>query len=322
MIHLLTFNEIYKERIWGGRSLEGLFGKGLPPQSLIGESWELVDLPEDKSVVAQGPATGKNLGELVKEWKGGLLGSASLENGQFPLLIKFLDANDILSVQVHPDYEGAKKLGGSVRAKYECWYVLEAEEDAYVYLGIKPGTTKEKIWQALMDGTLAALMVKRPAKRGDFFYLPGGVVHAIGSGLVIAEVQTPSDTTFRLYDWKRVDTKTGRPRELHVDQAMECLRLEPTEPVLEAEEIQGRTLLARAPTFYITKVVQKTSDAVIPPIGEPLVWIFLEGSGRIYDGIVDIELQPGKVLLIPAGAEKPRADFTSHSTYLEVKLTR
>ncbi len=322
MVHLLTFNEILKERIWGGRNLERLYRKKLPSNTLIGESWELADLPEDKSVVAQGPSAGKNLGRLVHEWKSDLLGSAGLEAGQFPLLIKFLDANDILSVQVHPDYEGAEKLGGPVRAKYECWYILDAADGAFVYAGLKPGVTKEDIRRAVEEGTLADIMVKLPAKRGDFFYLPGGVLHAIGAGLVIAEVQTPSDTTFRLYDWNRVDAKTGRPRELHIEKALECIRFVDVKSGPVAPETPGRTLLAQAPTFRVTKVSHTPEDSAPLVTGEPMAWIFLEGAGQVSDGLVQIELKPGKVILFPAAIHKPEADFTSKSTYLEVKLTR
>jgi mannose-6-phosphate isomerase len=149
MVQLLTFKEIFKERIWGARNLERLYGKKLPKDEVIGESWELADLPEDKSVVDVGPAAGKNIAQLVEEWKTDLLGNISLDGGQFPLLIKLLDANDVLSVQVHPDYDGAKALGGgNIRAKYEGWYVMDAKEGAFLYVGLKPGVGLEQVRQA------------------------------------------------------------------------------------------------------------------------------------------------------------------------------
>ncbi|MFA5864646.1 MAG: type I phosphomannose isomerase catalytic subunit [Phycisphaerae bacterium] len=309
MTHLLTFTEIYKERIWGGRNFKRVFGKRLPENVSIGESWELADLPENKSVVDIGPAAGKNIAELVKEWKSKLLGSAGLDGGQFPLLIKFLDANDILSVQVHPDYESAARLGGSVRAKYEAWYVVDAEKDAYVYVGFKPGIDIDDVNRAVTEGTLADLLVKLPARKGDLFYIPGGTVHAIGSGLVIAEVQTPSDSTFRLHDWNRIDVKTAKPRELHIEQALQCIRFDITSE-----------LPAIAPTFRITKNIRPTGDSISLPVGQPLAWVMIDGAGVMTDGTVSINLKPGKVVLIPAGVAKATADFTSQSIYLEVTL--
>jgi mannose-6-phosphate isomerase len=320
MTHLLTFTEIYKERIWGGRNLERLFGKRLPENVPIGESWELADLPQNKSVVDIGPAAGKNIAELVKEWKSKLLGSAGLNGGQFPLLIKFLDANDILSVQVHPDYESAARLGGSVRAKYEAWYVIDTQQDAFVYVGFKPGIEFNDIYSAATEGTLADLLVKIPAQKGDFFYLPGGTVHALGSGLVVAEVQTPSDTTFRLFDWNRIDAKTGKLRELHIEQALQCIRFNSTSEN-KTDQDGASELLACAPTFCLSKNTPPPGKSISLTAGQPAVWIIIEGSGVMSDGMVSIDLKPGKVVLVPAGVAKATADFTSQSTYLVVTLT-
>jgi mannose-6-phosphate isomerase len=325
MFNLLYFAEIYKERIWGGRNLERLFGKKIPKDKNVGESWELADLPEDKSVVSVGPTMGKNISQLVKEWGGGLLGHAALDGGQFPLLIKLLDANDILSVQVHPDYTSADAMGPSVRAKYECWYIMEAEEDAYVYIGFKPGVTPEIVEDAITQGTLATLLVKHRARKGDFFYLPGGTVHALGSGLVVAEIQTPSDTTFRLYDWNRVDAVTGKARKLHIEESMKCLHFSgppetPKSMVPPADK--QMEMLVEAPTFTVAKAVRNSGDIIDIKSGDPIAWIVIEGSGEISDGEVKIQLRPGQTLLIPAGCPSPRASFQSKTLYLEARLTR
>ncbi len=317
-IHLLTFEPIYKERIWGGRNLERLFGRALPENVLIGESWELADLPEDKSVINVGPAKGKNIAELVRQWGISLLGDAKLDGGQFPLLIKLLDANDILSVQVHPDYQSAKEFGGNVRAKYEAWYVVDAQPDAFIYRGFKEGVTLEDVQSALEDNRLAEIMIKLPAKKGDFFYLPGGTVHALGKGLVVAEVQTPSDTTFRLYDWGRIDKKTGKPRELHIEQALKSIRFYSQQDFMQST---GLNVLVDAPTFRISKYQGQPEDRLEIKSGQACVWIIIAGNGLIEDKTVSVSLEAGKTILIPAALEDVRATFQTHYEYLEVTLT-
>jgi len=321
MLQLLTFKSIYKERIWGSRNLEKL-GKKLPGDAPIGEAWELADLPEDKSVVDIGPAAGKNIAQLVQEWKTDLLGNASLDGGQFPLLIKLLDAADTLSVQVHPDYESEKKMGGNVRAKYESWYVMDAKPDGFLYIGLKPGTSLHQVRQAVEKGNLEDILIKIPVKKGDFFYLPGGTIHAIGKGLVIAEIQTPSDTTFRLYDWKRVDAKTGKPRQLHIEESLQCIRPDQNYVAPKYQPGQKAVELCCAPTFCITKLLTDPAESMTLKTGQPLGWVMIEGAGSMTDGNVTVDLKPGKTVLIPAGLKKVRADFTSQSTVLEVKLIK
>jgi mannose-6-phosphate isomerase len=324
MVHILTFDEIYKERIWGGRTLEKVLGKKIPANVLIGESWELADLPKDKSVVSSGPMKGKNIAEVVREWGKDLLGEAKLDGSQFPLLIKFLDANDILSVQVHPDYKSAAAMGGTVRAKYEGWYVVEADEDAYVYIGLQNGTTSDMVLEAIDRGTLASLLVKYPARKGDFFYLPGGTVHALGAGLLVAEIQTPSDTTFRLYDWKRVDAKTGKPRELHIADGLKCIRYEQGAETLDdvAEGDPQSKILANGPTFNIVKSTRRAGQQLTVKTGRAIAWVVISGTGRIRDGVLETDLRPGKTILIPAAAKNVVAEFDSECTYLEAPLLR
>ncbi len=320
-IHILTFDPIYKERIWGGRNLERLFSRVLPENALIGESWELADLPEDKSVANIGPAKGKDIANLVNIWGQSLIGNASLDGGQFPLLIKLLDANDILSVQVHPDYQAAEQLGGGrIRAKYEAWYVIEAEPGAFIYRNFKEGVTLDDVRQAVQENRLADIMVKLPAKKGDFFYLPGGTVHALGKGLVVAEVQTPSDTTFRLYDWGRVDRKTGKPRELHIEEALKSIRFYKEED-FECRSGTDKDVLVDAPTFRISKRTVQAGDSVKIESGKLIVLIIIEGRGKIDDGSVSVPIEGGKTILIPASVDGVSAELVSACTYLEVTLT-
>jgi len=214
----VKFKPIFKERIWGSDRLKTLFSKDLPTDAKIGESWELADLPDDCSRITDGPWTGMTLRKVLDEH--GQQFGFTAEQCRFPfgLLIKFLDANDVLSVQVHPDAD-ACKLFPDARLKTECWYVLATEPGSVIYRGLKPGIDRKQVENAVKGGNLQDLMVVYPAKTGDFHYLPAGTIHALGAGVVVAEIQTPSDTTYRLYDWNRRDDQ-GRSRQLHIEQAL------------------------------------------------------------------------------------------------------
>jgi len=324
MVHVVKFDPIYKERIWGGRNLERLLGRRLPPGARIGESWELADLPEDKSRVASGPSYGRHLGQLVQTWGKQLLGSVSLDGGQFPLLVKFLDANDVLSVQVHPDYASEAAMGGSVRAKYEAWYVIWSRPDAFIYRGFKKGVTLRQVERSVKSNELADLLVKLPAQAGDWFYLPGGTVHALGAGVVVAEVQTPSDTTFRLYDWQRVDSRTGRPRALHIDEGLRCLKFDENDSLPLSTGSAASLFeekLVEAPTFILSKHTKSAGSCGTMEINEPVVWIVLEGAGSVGDEAFQLEFERGDVVLVPAGVKKVEYTISSECTCLQVDLT-
>ena len=289
---------------------------------MIGESWELADLPEDKSVVSSGPSTGKNISELVEAWGTKLLGNAKLDGGQFPLLIKFLDANDILSGQVHPDYESAAQMGGGARAKYEGWYVVEADEEAYVYIGFKPGTTPDMVFDAIDRGTLASLLVKHPARKGDFFYLPGGTVHALGAGLLVAEFKRLRTPRFVFTNWKLSIAKTGQTTELHVSRGMQCVRYDHKAKNLirSTPTIRSRNFLACGPTFNIIKSIRKPGQRLMIKTGQATAWVVIEGQGTIRDAVLEPVSAPVKQFLIPAEAKDVVAEFDQECTYLEARL--
>src|SRR4030042_3885242 len=218
----LKFRPIYKELIWGGDKLHKFFGKDTPAGKKIGESWELADLPNDKSVIANGEFAGKTIAEILQKYPEQITGKKDYKP-PFALLIKFIDAADVLSVQVHPDKEAVKKLKtGS--PKTECWYIIDAEPGACIYKGLKPATTKEQFAQSIKNGTCAELLNKVSVKVGQCHFLPAGTVHAIGAGILIGEIQTPSDTTFRLFDWNRL--QNGKPRQLHIEQALESIHFD------------------------------------------------------------------------------------------------
>jgi mannose-6-phosphate isomerase len=220
---LLQFEEGCFERIWGGRRLETLFGKPLPAGQSIGEDWLISDHASFESRVARGPHRGKTIQDLLKEDARALLGTRAnpTPQGRFPLLLKLLDAADVLSVQVHPDDETARRLGEPDPGKTEMWHVLHAEPRSPIYCGVKDGVTREIFARAARDGTVEDLLVRLEAQRGDSIFIPAGTVHAIGAGLVLAEIQQNSDVTYRCFDWNRVDAN-GNPRELHLDKALEA----------------------------------------------------------------------------------------------------
>ncbi len=254
----LLFDPIYKPKLWGGDSIFTHFGRPKPMPEPVGESWELADLEHDRSRVRNGPAAGRTLGELRATWGRGLLGPAPLFEGRFPLLIKFLDARAWLSVQVHPNEAVARRLGGSVRVKHEAWYVLAAEPDGAIYHGLEPGVTAKDFREAMLTGRVDGILRKVPVRPGECYYLPSGTPHALGEGVLVAEIQTPSDVTYRTYDWNRVDPTTGQPRELHLDAALECIDFDsaPPPPIqkLPSSSDQARTPLVVCDWFSIDRM--------------------------------------------------------------------
>jgi mannose-6-phosphate isomerase len=312
-IYPLKFTPIYKEKIWGGRSLERLFARALPPGQNIGESWELADLPEGVSVVSNGLRIGATLTELTEKWGRDLLGDASpSSDGRFPLLLKLLDANERLSLQVHPDERAVTKIGPAAVLKTECWYIIESR-NGYIYKGVKPGVTGEEFRKAIEIDSVEQEIRRIDLTGGDFHYLPAGTVHAIGRGVVIAEVQTPSDTTYRVTDW-------GRGREIHVERSMQCIRFDLTEDLQPGCE--GDTLLV-TDYFTVARRTCQTGTAISLPGGRCVALMVLTGRGVIpcEGGVVPpTEYRPGDTLLIPAGLGSCECHPREDTAYLEITL--
>jgi mannose-6-phosphate isomerase len=299
----LTFEPIFMERVWGGRRLEAEFGKKLPPQRPIGESWEIVDRPEAQSIVRNGLLRGKTLHELWTQYRDEIFGETP-DSSRFPLLLKLLDAHDKLSLQVHPPEKLADRLGGE--PKTEFWYIAAADPGAELYLGFRESITRDQFEKALRDGTAADYIHKIRVRRGDAAFLPAGRCHAVGAGILLIEVQQNSDTTYRVFDWNRVDDK-GKQRQLHVDQALQCIDFDDVAPKLV--EPQGELLL-RNDLFEVQKW-NLTASREISSKGQFAIVCCLSGAL----GCGDIDLSPGEFFLVPAQLQDrqlhPRTEGTS-----------
>lgn len=342
-LYPLLFHPIYKQKVWGGRWLEKL-GRRLPGDAAnpIGESWELADLAStspsggggaaERSVIANGPLAGRTLHEVMALYGPRFMGRLlPAEDGGFPILIKFLDAQENLSVQVHPSPAYAR-AHPDAHLKSEAWYIVEAAPGAAIYKGVREGVTPEQFRAALVTtgGADAAkrveeLMIRVPVKPGDCHYLPSGTCHALGAGVLVAEVQTPSDTTYRVFDWGR----TGR--ELHIDQALQCIQFGPPDVRLaeRRSHISGIfttvTRLVLCDFFRMEKVRMSEGYSQEIPYDQPAIWMVLQGAGRIRsatDRFDPVHFTRGQTLLLPAGMEEPHVELTADTVWIEVTFPR
>lgn len=296
-LYPLCFRPILKERIWGGRRLAAVLGRSLPEGKKIGESWDLVDLNPDISVVEEGPLEGISLHQLLLSETQGLLGEEQPKLPSFPLLIKTLDCEDVLSVQVHPDPKACERLGKG-KPKTEAWYILASEPGAYIYKGLVPGVTKAAFATALKAGRVAELLQKVNVKEGECHFIPAGTPHAIGPGLLISEIQTASDTTYRVFDWNRVDER-GQSRELHLGEALASINFEADAQGLTATT-EGR--LVDCPYFKIDKI--KIDElAYHLPQGRLKIIICLKQPVTIISPNYTCHLSYGQLCLGPACLE-------------------
>jgi mannose-6-phosphate isomerase len=319
MLYPLTFHPIFQERIWGGRKLESLYGKKLPADKIIGEAWEIADRPEANSVVANGPLAGKTLAGLMSTQREAIMGRARAPEGRFPLLIKLLDAQDNLSLQVHPPSHLASDLGGC--AKTEMWYVAAAEKDARLYAGLRQGVTRDEFAQKTRAGTVAECFHQLPVREGDSLFLPSGRVHALGKGLVIFEIQQNSDTTYRVFDWNRVDA-SGKPRQLHIEESLKCIDFDDFEPSLtygaftsSSGGVQQRPL-ARHALFGVDLLKLAGGVRHTEKIHEPRVVGVVSGSVEIPHGTNPVTVGPGQFALIPAALGELVITAKSDATFL------
>jgi mannose-6-phosphate isomerase len=323
MLCPLVFRPIFKERVWGGRNLERLFGKALPPGVPIGESWEITDRPEGVSVVVNGPLAGKDLRWLMEHAAEPLLGRPVPEGARFPWLIKLLDAEQALSLQVHPPVAVAARLGAE--PKTEMWYIADARPGAELFVGLRRQVDREVLERRVREGTVAECFHRIPVKEGDAMFLPSGRVHALGAGLVIFEVQQNSDTTYRVFDWNRMGLD-GRPRELHVVQSLASIDFNDVEPGLIASTWapEGPWLwrsLVHDPLFEIDVWRSEgTADRSLAG-GRMRVLAVVQGTLRISGHGETLEVGRGGFCLLAAALVETSVTAVGPVAFLEVRAT-
>jgi mannose-6-phosphate isomerase len=316
----LRFQPILRRYLWGGRRLASVLQKPLPPGDDYAESWELVDHGTDQSVVRDGPLGGVTLHELVTEHGRALLGKHAPQT-QFPLLFKFLDAGRNLSVQVHPNDQQAARLTPPDRGKTEAWIVMHAEPGSQIYAGLQPGVDRAQLQQAIAEGTADRCLHALEPAVGDCLFIPAGTVHAIGAGLVIAEIQQSSDTTFRLYDWNRVGAD-GQPRPLHVQQALGVIDFDRgpvrvSSPV--ATDTACRQQLISCDKFRVDRWQCQSARSLG---GDNRCHLIVPLQGRVSlerDACPD-PLQPGQMVLLPAAAGTVQLQPDGPVTLLDIYL--
>jgi mannose-6-phosphate isomerase len=321
MLYPLTFHSIFKERVWGGRNLERLFGKTLPPDRPIGESWEITDRPEGVSVIANGPLAGKTLRWLMENHRRDVLGQHVPKDGPFPLLLKILDCVENLSVQVHPPPKVAAQLGGE--PKTEMWYIADATPEAELYVGLKAGVTREEFERRIRDGTVRECLHRISVHSGDAMFLPSGRLHAIGAGNVIFEIQQNSDTTYRVFDWNRAGLD-GKPRELHVEQSLASIDFQDSEPPLISSKY-SRNLsfsvryLVDNPLFRVDACRVKRARRFYLRSDCLQVLCLLRGRLRVLGGDVQLELKAGEFCLLPASLDRATCEPHTQAEFLQVQ---
>lgn len=299
MNRLFQFRPLPQERVWGGRGLETKLSRDLPEGKSIGESWEVVDREEAQSVVEGGPFSGKTLRELLDQSGDEILGSQYRAGSRFPILVKWLDCKERLSLQVHPPASIAEELNGE--PKTENWYIADCEPGARILVGLKAGATREEFEEGLENQTLESLVHPIPVRPGDSILVESGRIHAIDAGNFILEIQQNSDTTYRVYDWGRVGLD-GNPRELHVEQSLQSIDFQDFEPdILRTSD--SLNTLADCPEFRIRKFELRESEGLLLGSGEePCLVHVVQGSidfPDTDDGL--IHLSAGTNALVPVG---------------------
>jgi mannose-6-phosphate isomerase len=325
MLYPLTFETIFKDKIWGGQKINTILGKDFSPLPNCGETWEVSDVEGNVSIVKEGVLQGKSLRELVEQYKGELVGKHVYDTygNRFPLLIKFIDANDDLSIQVHPDDElAAKRKSGF--GKTEMWYIMQADEGAKLNSGFNREVTKDEYVNAVADNTIQDILNIEPAKPGDVFFLPAGRVHYIGRGLLLAEIQQTSDTTYRIYDFDRVDATTGQKRELHTELAVDAINYHHYDHYkTQYEKKLNESVNTVASDYFVTNVLNFDEEVEhdYTHIDSFVILICVDGSLTIETkGGYSTPLKMGQCALIPASVDivtlVPDGSMTVLETYV------
>lgn len=323
-LYPLRFAPVFQYRLWGGRRLEKVQGTPLPGEGPFGEAWILSDRDDFPSKILDGALQGRTLGEVIRDFPEGVMGVLASKFKRFPLLLKYLDAKEQLSVQVHPTDEQKEFLPPGEHGKTEAWVVLEAGPESKIYAGLTEGTDAKNLRSSLADGTVADHLASFAPKVGDGLFIPAGTVHALGGDLVVFEVQENSDVTFRLYDWDRVDATTGKPRELQIEEAIACVNFQsgPRGPVaprlLESDPVK-RERLFECEYFQVDRILGPKPFGV--GVAEsPRVLVCLEGTGAVVTKETHYPVNKGDVVLLPASLGACQFVPTSDVTVLEIAI--
>jgi mannose-6-phosphate isomerase len=324
MLYPLKFHPICKEKIWGGKKIKTHLRKDFSPLKNCGESWEISGVNGNVSVVRDGIQKGKDLKSLISEFKGDLIGVRVYQKygNEFPLLIKFIDASEDLSIQVHPDDELANSRHRSF-GKTEMWYILHADPDASLICGFNQPVDKEMYLDYFNSGRLVELLNREKVKAEDTFFIPAGRIHTIGKGLLLAEIQQSSDVTYRIYDFERADEQ-GNKRELHIEEALEAIDFQYSDQYKThyVDKINDPIKLASCVYFTTNKLnIRGTMERSYNDLDSFVVLICVEGKGKIRNDQTDIPLTLGEVIMIPSCIKRIIIESENQVKMLETYVT-
>ncbi|MFZ4400074.1 MAG: type I phosphomannose isomerase catalytic subunit [Bacteroidales bacterium] len=306
-LYPMKFKPVFKDKIWGGNKIKTILGLDYSPLPNCGEVWALSGVEDNNSEVANGFLEGNELNELIEVYMGDLVGDAVYEKFgvEFPILIKFIDANDYLSIQVHPDDDLAakRKIGFG---KSEMWYILQADKEAELITGFNQKVNKESYIKHLQNKTLRQILNVEKVKKDEVYYIPAGRVHALGPGLLLAEIQQTSDTTYRIYDWDRLDDK-GNPRQLHVEEALDAIDFAVYDNYkTDFPHTLNKTVNVVETPFFSTNVLQlnKKLEKNYEELDSFVIFVCTQGRGELHYGTEKLDFKKGEVVLLPANIRK------------------
>ena len=321
-LYPLKFEPIYQYRLWGGRNLEHLLSKPLPADEPIGEAWILSDRKDHASKVTEGSLKDATLTQLMQDYRYDIMGKNGNDFDRFPLLLKFLDCNEVLSVQVHPSDNDKNLIPEGDTGKTEAWVVLETSDNSKIYSGLKEGTNKENLLESIKTKTVSDRLHSFIPKKDDAVFIQSGTVHTL-NGAVVFEVQENSDVTFRLYDWDRTDAKTGKPRDLQVEKAIECIdfnqvEIGPIKPEKDANVENSEKLFDDK--HFIVWRIETTSTMTVGFKDEPSILVCVEGKAIVNYQNCDYAIEKGEVVLLPAIIGQLELNPESKINFLQIAM--
>ncbi|MCI0522761.1 MAG: class I mannose-6-phosphate isomerase [Bacteroidales bacterium] len=324
-LYPIKFRPVLKETLWGGSALRDRFGKDSRPETAVGESWEINGMNGESSVVANGFLKGNSLEEIIEIYMGDLVGDAVYEKfgTEFPLLIKFIDARATLSIQVHPDDKLATERHHAW-GKTEMWYIIDNEPSAIIYTGFRRKIKKEEYLHFLESKQLESIINATPVRPGDSFFIPAGMVHAIGAGVLLTEIQQTSDVTYRIYDWDRVDA-SGKPREMHTVLALDAINFDfDFTGLLRADPEVNRTVELASCRYFHTSLLQVDRPVIKDYSLTDSFIIYICTESMVVIDCLDHreELKAGETILIPASADSVAIIPQGKATLLEVFIPK